>query len=659
MKGGMVLALLCAVAAPAAGGAQPPQPTTQQQFDAAQAAIDAQNWPEALRLLDALEIRVRNNPRTLALVRVRRGIVLVALGRLEESAAAIRLGLLALPADDATLTADRFRGLLHLGLIAEHELDYPEALRQYRLAAALPVSDADRLLLQRGIIQTQLFTDVEAALRDAEGALRMAAAVAPNNRTLAGEVHTLKGRALLNLGRFPEARRELDTAMRLLGNLTTRVDRADLLARSDLAIAALLAGDAEDARRYLAYTGAGHFTRGYLRVTQSDSPRCGPDLAPEDVAVVEIFLAADGSVATAKPIYASRQGTSAILFARAVRGWAFDAGSLREIPALLRSVVRLEVRCSRRPPPARHVEDDAALDRLAAADPAWQRAIAERRDRAASSLRDELARLERAVPADPRAILPLVVLLAGRAEPSHAEREGLYRRALAMAAGLQAPPQVLASIALGIATEQQARREDLSAAYPVTAFDGLQALPEIEQSPEAAAYVRLAQARLLYRRGEADRALAIATSVRALPGLSSGDPLMVEALEVERAVQAGRGNRDAARAVVQSIGRAAGRCGIGARRLPVSTSSRDFPDDAWRWGFEGFASAEVEIAEDGRVAGTRTLFAYPPFIFGESAGRIAARTRYAPSYVVGGGTCVTDRQTVFFRLPQREQERRR
>jgi tetratricopeptide (TPR) repeat protein len=645
------LALLCALAMPAAAGAQQPRPTVQQQFDAAETAMQARNWAEALRLLDALEVRTGSNARTVGLVRVRRGIVLVALGRSDEAAAAIRLGLSALSAEDATLSADRFRALLNLGLIAEQGLDYPEALRNYRLADALAISDVERLHLRRGMIQTQLFTNVEAALAEADATLRLVAAGAPDNRALAGEVHTLKGRALLNLGRFAEARRELETAMRLLGNLTLRVDRADLIARSDLAIAALLAGDAEAARRYLAYTGAGQFQRGYLTITNTEPLQCGSAVAPEDVAVVEIFVAADGSVASAKPIYASRQGPSAVLLARSVRRWAFDARGTGDIPDLFRSVVRLEVRCSRLPPPGRRLEDDAALDRLAAADPAWARAIEQRGDRPASALREELAGAER-TGTEPRAVLPLVVLLAARAEPSHVEREGLYRRALTMAAGLGAPPQVLASIALAIAVEQQAQREDRTTGYSVTAYDGVLDLPEIRGAPEAAAYIQLARARLLYWRGEADRALALVTGVRGMPDLRSRHPLIVEALEIERVVHAGRGNREAASAAVAAIGPGAERCGLWPRRLPLSVSSRDFPDDALRWGFEGFASAEMEIAETGRMSGTRILFAYPPFVFGPSAARIAMRTSYEPSYIVGGGACALDRQTVFFRLPR-------
>lgn len=650
MKSAMALALLFALAAPQGAAAQ--QPTVQQQFDAAEAAHNARNPAEALRLLDALEPRVRNNPRTFALVRIRRAAILSELGRLEEAAADLRPGLAALPADDATLHADRFQGLLTLALIDEHELDYPEALRLYRLAGALPVTDADRLLLQRGLVQTQLFTDVESALRDADAALRLAASVAPDNRALAGEIRTLKGRALLNLGRFAEARRELREAMRLLGNLTTRVDRADLIARSDLAVAALLAGDPEDARRYLAYTGAGHFNRGFFRpLGIPRPPRCGPAIAPEDVAVVEAIVNVDGSVADAKPIYVSRQGPAATEFARAVRRWRFDAENVRNIPALFRTVVRLEIRCSQAAARTRYVENDAALDRLAAADPAWARAISSRAGRTEVALRAELAALDAQASPPPREILPLLLLVADRSQGDDAGDAPLLVRALSSAAALDAPPPVLASIALALAEARTPPARPGRRPDPLD-FAALLAMPEIARSPEAAALVRLAQARSLYRRGEQEQALALARQVRALPEASGGG-IGAEALEVEVAVHGARGRTAEAQAAYQAIGPDAARCGLPPSARPVSTDGRDFPNDALRWGFEGWAVNELSIAPDGRVAGSRTVAAYPPFVFADASRPVSERARYDRTFVPDGAACVSDASRVVFRLPDR------
>ena len=154
---------------------QQAQPSIQQQFDAAETARQAGNLPEALRLLEALEARTRS-PRTRAIVQVRKGAVLIDLGRFEEGAASIGRGMPGMPDDDATLYSDRFLGVLNLGLLAEHQLDYPEAICQYRLAVTIPVSGTERLLALRGLIQTQLFTDAAGALRDADAAIQLAAA---------------------------------------------------------------------------------------------------------------------------------------------------------------------------------------------------------------------------------------------------------------------------------------------------------------------------------------------------------------------------------------------------------------------------------------------------------------------------------------------------
>ena len=104
------------------------QPTIQQQFEAASTALDAEQWAEALRLFEALEARITQSPRTLAVIRVRKATALARLGRRDEAIAALRLGLPGLPADDRSLDADRFVALLGLGEAAELSLDYAEAI---------------------------------------------------------------------------------------------------------------------------------------------------------------------------------------------------------------------------------------------------------------------------------------------------------------------------------------------------------------------------------------------------------------------------------------------------------------------------------------------------------------------------------------------------
>jgi tetratricopeptide (TPR) repeat protein len=642
-------AALLAGLSSAAGAQSPPAPSVQQRFDAATAALDAQNWEEALRQYEALEAGLRV-PRSLAIVRARKASALVELNRLDEAAESLRIALPLLPADDASLQPDRYIGLLTLGAIAERRFDYAEALRQYRLAAAVPVAELGKLSAYRGLIQAQLFDDPEGALRDADAALAIAARVAPGDQALQGSVQTLKGRALMNLARFAEAREALEQAMRLLGNLTLRVDRADLLARSDLALAALLSGHEDDARRYLAYTGAGRFARGSLRMNPNNAiPRCGGDLAPADVVVVQAAVADDGSVTFASPVYASRRGPSARLFAEAVANWSFDRESVATIPALLRSVARFELRCSNAGPPERYAEHrESTLARVAAADPAWGAALRRLSLAGLRGARQELAALERQ-PQAGTGLLPVLAMLGMHQAIPPAEREAYLRRALALAARA-GDAGVVASLAFAIACAHQEQVPGSRLSDPLD-YAALLALPEVQGLPRAAAEIRLALARHEFARDHGDRALVQAGRVRDMAELEPNDALRLQALEVGVAVAAARGDSASARVLFAEMGPAAPRCGVLPRREQIRASASDFPRDAMRWGFEGRATSEILVAPAGNVAEARTLAAYPAFVFGPPALRIVQRTRYAPIFTPDGGPCPAEPQPVSFMLP--------
>jgi tetratricopeptide (TPR) repeat protein len=646
-----LFAALIAIAPTSAAIAQPP--TIQQQFDAATAALDAHDWAGAVRGYEALEARIRN-PRTLAIARTRRATALVELGRSEEAATLLRDSLPVLSADDASLNADRVIGFTALGQIAESRLDYEEALRQYRQAYAIAVPDERKLPALRGLIQTQLFTNADGALGDADTALRAIAASSPNDQPLQAKFHTLRGRALLNLGRFAEAQAELELAMRQLGDLTLRADINDLVARSDLAIAALLAGDGDRARRYLAYTGAGRLQRGAINPHGFHLPPCGGDLSPDDVAVVQLGIADDGRVTYAMPIYASRQGAVALAFARAARDWAFYPRPAGEVPSLLRAAVRIEMRCSDLADPDGEVEDGSTLlPRLIAFDRAWADAIAANLSRPTAAVRASLAEAEAAGVSGRHAALPLLLILADRDDVPFAERSALVRRALAVATAERAPDEAIASIAIAAGRPQVPRVWIGNRERPgAPDYEAILAYPEVRLSPRITAMIRLAQARRFYYDRDDDRALLTASgAIRALPDRAPTDPLLQQARQLLVVVNADRGDMDAARAAHQAMGPGAPRCGLAPRHRRNSAGSSDFPDEAVRWGFEGWAMNELALTPQGEVAHSRTVMAYPAFVFGEASRRVTGRTRHEPTYVPDGAACTYDRQAVRFALP--------
>jgi tetratricopeptide (TPR) repeat protein len=650
----IVAAAGLAIASPAAAQqAQPPAPTIQQQFDAASAALMAENWEEAVRQYEALEARLARvgNARSLAIVRVRKASALLRLQRRNEAAEALRLGLPVLPASDATLNEDRFVGHVALGQIAELGLDYRAAIAHYRAAKAIEVEPALRLDLFRGLIQSQMFFDPAAALADADDALRVAAAGSQGARALEGQFRTMRGRVLLNMGRLAEAREELERALRLLGGLTTRVNVPDIVARSDLAIASAVAGNQEAARRYLAYTGAGNTVRASLPTSgRMEPPPCGNGLVPGDVGVVELSIREDGTVGHASPIYSSRQGEPALLFARAAMRWRFPTAEARRLHPVFRTAIRVELRCTLRSGEG----DEPALWEVAQAE-RWSAAhgvgleLNPPLDRTAEQLRADLAAAEARFGAAAPQLLEPLVRLGHNGELRPRERVGHLRRALAIAAAARAPSSYLARIALKIAEDEHEASSADSSEMPD--FRRLLADPAIAGDAGAAAAVQLSMANWLYQNRRWSEAADVLTRVRGTPGLGPDHPLMPAVLDQLAAIEAGRGDDAAATAAWGAIPASAPRCTVPAARLPLSVSSNDFPRSAVEWGFEGMVNIETLVGRGGAVGPPRTVFAYPPFVFNRGGEELAARIRYAPAFVPPEGPCVVFRQRFRFELP--------
>ncbi|MBV8687771.1 MAG: energy transducer TonB [Alphaproteobacteria bacterium] len=633
----LALPLSAASAQPAAAPA--PQPSIQQEFEAAATASAAREWQKALSIFERLEARLaKGSARSLAIVRVRKAEALDMLGRDEEAAAALRLGLANLPVSDASLREDRYLALVRLGQISERELDFGEALKNYRLAEPL-AEGREKAPALRGLIQTDMFYDAQEALAFADKGLAIAAAE-PGDKPFQALFRTLRGRVLINLGRAAEARSELKKATDLLGGLTTKVDASDLAARSDLAIAALLAGADEAAREYLAWTGAGHFEQGFAAGAEMVPPPCGEDLEPGDVAVVEFSVRNDGTVGHALPIYASRQGPSALAFARAVRQWSWKPEDAAKIPPLFRALTRVELRCST------SGERPSLRDLLRQDVDAWlaARGLAPPADTARSSaarlkpLQEELARREAAAGAKPVALVPVLADLASNAIVPDRDRVDYLRRGLAIAAADRAPAPARAWFAIQLArsgtdwrTGEEGKVDDLLRA--------LLASPDYAGDPRAAAAVRLELAEYLYRDAKrTNDAVAVLAPLRSAPGLGPNDPLRAAGLARLASLQLVAGDVPAARATFDASGLTADQCALldtPPRQRSGAASSGDFPNEALRWGFEGWTVLQWDISPAGVPSNVRAVVAYPPFVFDKSGTKMIDRFRYEPTFRPG------------------------
>jgi tetratricopeptide (TPR) repeat protein len=631
-----ILAVCAAAAITTAGGSGPAiaqtQPSVQQHFEAATAALDSEKWDEALRIFEGLEQRLAKSPRSLGIVRVRKAEALIGLGRPEEAEQAIRLGLPSLPVDDVSLKGDRYLAHLALGQVAERALDYGGAIQQYRIANGLASDIRTRKRAVRGLIQTGMFYDAPGALAEADRALVAAQETAPGEKTLEALFRTLRGRVLLNLGRFEEAENDLHRATQLLGGLTYKADAGDISARSDLAIAALLAGNAEKARKYLAWTGAGRMGA-FPRAHDMAPPPCGDELEPGDVAVVEFSILEDGSILRATPIYSSRQGPSALAFARAITEWSFRPDELAEIPLLFRLLTRVEVRCStalKRP----------SLNEILGSDvDAW---LSERGQTIAMDgmsdasllepLKTELARRE-AAGRDSLGVLPVLRALAINDLVSAEDREDYLTRGALIARANKAPAPVIGWFQILAAGHQKKADRALRA---------LLADPEISADPRTMAAVRLSLADHLYykRAGNKEEALAVLKPLEEASGLDKQDAVRAAGLVRIASLELAIGRPDAARAAFDASGLSADQCALldrAPRMNQSGASNTDFPQEALKWGFEGWAHQEFDIDAKGRSKNVRTIVAYPPFVFGKAASDVIETSKFDVSFRPGGG----------------------
>jgi hypothetical protein len=313
---------------------------------------------------------------------------------------------------------------------------------------------------------------------------------------------------------------------------------------------------------------------------------------------------------------------------------------------VFRSLYRVEVRCS-------NIENLESYwrsfaypsrgnyDRLQP----WPRA------RRLDELRADLARARAASPPDRLALFDALVAVAQPGEVGPAETEVYLVEALAIAhqpgAGAQIEPLRKAIIVVNLAHIEQIRRPR----GRVVALDAdtMLAHPLISSDPRATAAMRFLLAREDYV-GERDIAAAEQLSrLFAMPP-SAIDPIVrTEALELQAAIRAAQGDAAAARA---AMGPGARRCGTPPRRLRIVARSADFPTDAMRWGFEGWATTDVSVAADGSVADARRIMVYPAFVFGEAAEQVVRRSRYAPISTADGRPCTLHITTVNFRMPR-------
>lgn len=646
------LALASAAVAATTAGAQVParSASIQQAFDTATALNDAQDYAAALAAWEALEPRVASNRRTRALVRLRKASALLGLNRFDEAAASVQAGIVDLPANDPSLAADRFLAYYLIGGTEAAALDYASAGQSYaqaRQATTDPGARLNALIAEAGV---EIFVDPAVAKRALDEADALAATLTIS-RELRAILLTQRSVLLLNQGAFADARKVAGQAVDVLGGLKSMTGQRDVAARSDAAIAALLAGHDEDARRYMAYTGAGRLPKqGFDPAKEMRLPDCGGDagLKPVDVAIVEFSIGDDGRVIQVAPVYAAGGPDVALSFARAANDWVWDQDAVKATPRFYRTHVRVEVRCStafERPSVTNLFEQKsrAWLESHGASVPD----IADDPRRLVAA-RAALATAEARDPASLQTAAAMAPLLASRLV-GREETQRLAERSRTILVAHQAPASVLLPVDAALDSTARAQRRR-SPSYGA-GLTKLLSDPAYQADPEASAGVRLLLADADPRAARPATEASLKTIVDD-PTLKADNALRIGALVRLASIAQNRGDAASARAAYEKTGLTAAQCAIvDSQPKPLSLGGT-FPIEAQRWGFEGWSVVQHDITAAGRVRAERVVLSYPPFIFSNAAATNIAGVRYARSYRPDGDLgCGAAEQRIKFVLP--------
>lgn len=640
MKIRVALLLALSISTPAAAQG------VQARFEAATAKRLANDPAGALAELESLEQFLLGQPKpnaiNLAITRAIKADVLLDLGRLDAARTAVDAALAGPWLERPGLEEPRQTAIFTSAKLREADLDHAGATGLFLPLAQATTEQNLKASALIGAARNEMFVDAASALRHIDEALRIAEGNEKVGKAQLANILGLKGRILLNGGQFAEAKTLLVKAVNLRGGLTSRVDLGDVTLRADAGIAMLRLGDVEQARRYLAYSGAGHTEVPLSTPLDAPLPPCGGDaeIGPDDVAVVEFTVLDDGRVVSPRPVFASKQGEMAYIFARAVGDWSWEPEKAKGVKAFYRFAPRVELRCSNR---ARRPSLISAFEQEAQA---WLEArnvaqLAGSEADLALELKKRLAALPTS-DATPARLGLLMQLQENDALPDEARRT-YADEALVLARNLNAPRSMLFTLTLSagmhaIPAKASWRRE---ADLRVQLYRAMLAAPEFDD-PRMRAALQTMMASDLATKGRTDEEIAALRAVAEQPSLPDRDPVKVAALIALANAYAADRNLEAARAAYAKTGLSAQQCAL-LDNGPVMTGAGFgvFPDEAYSWGFDGWTAIEYDVAADGRTRNPRVVSAYPPQVFTKASEDAARTVRYRVSFRPEGDVACT------------------
>jgi tetratricopeptide (TPR) repeat protein len=619
-----ILALLL-IGAPVAAA------TLQQDFDAAQAQLDARNYAAArtgfAALLDRVGQQSRN--RSAMIIRNRLGQSLLGLGEIEAAAEQHEVALAGLPAGNPAAKDERATALTQLAIVEEQLGQIGAALNHWQGMLAeklLPDGSMDQLAARIGVARTGIWRqprESEAAIADL---LALPAASLGSDPVAQDSIRLLllrlRAQLFLNEGRLDAAEADLLQATKLAGGTgSLKVNIEDVRVRSDLALLAWLRKDLAGVAKYSQLSGAAMLDDGSNRGGVAGAlPPCAPtgNLAPDAMALIEFTVRDDGSVLNVQPIYAQPGSGPADShpeeqFAAAVRSWSWPAEEAKATNALWRAAIRVEVRCLTQQPDivlpslGKDYERWLQARTLDAADTGGTETV--RRKRAL----DRLAAVDAAQGAQtPAAVPPLVSLLQNSAVTGN-ERKLFARRLSALAEAHDAP--VLLRWLAGSAPRRPDNDRQLIA------------LAEARGETRMADYLRLSQ--MGNKTGATVEADLAAIAARH----PDGDPLRTQALIMLSDRAFARGEAELAASALARTGLSDQQCAlVDVRPLSrnASFSDSDFPREALAWGLSAMVRGSYDITPTGKTSNVRVIMARPPFVFSDALVKRAQSFTFMP-----------------------------